>query len=140
MPIVTSSYIVCFLLLICCSHACTSCYNYCGFADLMKVERLTWEGHVYVHRVCGSTCSITYVNYKKPMIFQGSILYSIESKDNWSFFKMFLLKYKLIYSVVFISGTQQSDSIIHMLCLFFCIFFSIMVYHKIVNIIIHAIQ
>ena len=61
------------------------------------------------------------------MIFQVSILYSRESKDNWRFFFMFLLKCNLIYNVMFISGVQQSDSIIHILCLFFCIFFSIMV-------------
>ena len=45
----------------------------------------------------------------------------------------------VIYSVVLISAVQQSDSVIHIYTFFF-VFFSIVVYHRILNIVPCAIQ
>ena len=50
---------------------------------------------------------------------------------------IYFIEVKLIYNVVLISAVQQSDSVIH---ISFFIFFSIMVYHKILNIVPCAIQ
>ena len=44
--------------------------------------------------------------------------------------KVYFIEVQLIYNVVLISTVQQSDSVIH-IYIFFFIFFSIMVYHKI---------
>ena len=41
---------------------------------------------------------------------------------------------------VLISAVQQSASVIHIYTFFFFIFFSIMVYHKILNIVLCAVQ
>ena len=46
---------------------------------------------------------------------------------------LFLVEVHLIYNVVLISAVQQSDSFIHT-CTYFFIFFSIMIYHRILNI------
>ena len=46
----------------------------------------------------------------------------------------FFIEVQLIYNVVLISAVQQSDSFIHIHAFFF-IFFSIMVYHRILNIV-----
>ena len=46
----------------------------------------------------------------------------------------------MIYNVVAISAIQQSDSVIHIYTFFFKIFFSIMVDHRILNIVPYAIQ
>ena len=40
----------------------------------------------------------------------------------------------MIYNVVLVSGVQKGDSVIHLYTFFF-IFFSIMVYHRILNIV-----
>ena len=50
---------------------------------------------------------------------------------------IYFIEVKLIYNVVLISAVQQSDSVIHTS---FFIFFSIMVYHKVLNIVPCAIQ
>ena len=50
-----------------------------------------------------------------------------------TFFVIFFLKFievQLIYNIVLISTVQQNDSVIHMYA-----FFSIMVYHRILNIV-----
>ena len=52
---------------------------------------------------------------------------------------IFLIEVLLIYNVVLISTEQQSDSVIHTHTFFF-IFFSIMVYHKTLNIVPCAIR
>ena len=49
------------------------------------------------------------------------------------YFKIFV-EVLLIYNVVSISTVEQSDSVIHVYTFFF-IFFSIMVYHRILNIV-----
>ena len=46
----------------------------------------------------------------------------------------------MIYNVVLITAVQQSDSVIRMYTFFLYIFFSIMVYHRILNIVLCAIQ
>ena len=48
--------------------------------------------------------------------------------------------FSLIYNIVLISGAQQSDSVIIYIYPRFKIFFSIMVYHSILNIVLCAIQ
>ena len=50
------------------------------------------------------------------------------------FFFNVLLKHSLVYNVVLISAVQQSDSVIHIHTFVF-ILFSIMVYHRILNIV-----
>ena len=50
------------------------------------------------------------------------------------FKKIYFIEVQLIYNVVLISAVQQSDSVIHIYTFFF-IFFSIMVYHRILNIV-----
>ena len=45
----------------------------------------------------------------------------------------------MIYSAVLVSAIQQSDSVLHMCTLFF-IFFFVMVYHRILNLVPSAIQ
>ena len=55
------------------------------------------------------------------------------------FFKIYFIEVQLIYTVVLISAVQQSDSVIHMYTFFF-ILFSIMVYHRILNIVPCAVQ
>ena len=52
---------------------------------------------------------------------------------------LFLSEVQLIYNVVLISAIQQSDSVIHTY-IFFFIFFSITVYHRVLNIVPCAIQ
>ena len=51
----------------------------------------------------------------------------------------FFIKVQLIYNVVPISAVQQSDSVIHLYTFFF-IFFSIMIYHRILSIVLCAPQ
>ena len=53
---------------------------------------------------------------------------------------LFLVEVQLIYNVVLTSAIQQSDSVMHINTFFFLIFFSIMVYHRILNIVLCAIQ
>ena len=55
------------------------------------------------------------------------------------FLNIYFIEVLLIYSVVLISAVQQSDSFIHRYTFFF-IFFSIMVYHRILDIVPCAIQ
>ena len=52
---------------------------------------------------------------------------------------VFFLNWNIIYNVVLVSGVQQSDSVTHTY-IFFFIFFSIIVYYKIWNIVPYAIQ
>ena len=54
----------------------------------------------------------------------------------------FLIAVWLIYNAVLISAVQQSDSVIYILYIyaFFFIFFSIMTYHRILNIVPCAMQ
>ena len=66
---------------------------------------------------------------------QFHVLYSVMC--TW-FFKFILLKYSWFYNIL-ISAVQQSDSVIHRYTFFF-IFFSIMVYPRILNIAPCAIQ
>ena len=47
--------------------------------------------------------------------------------------EIFLIGVQLIYSVVLVSGVQQSDSVMHVYVFFF-VSFSIMVYYKLLNI------
>ena len=56
-----------------------------------------------------------------------------------TYLKIYFIEVQLIYNVVLISTIQQSDSIIHMYAFCF-IFFSIMVYHRILTITPCAIQ
>ena len=51
----------------------------------------------------------------------------------------FFIEVSSIYNVVLISAVQQNDSVIH-IHTFFLIFFSIMVYHRILNIVPCALQ
>ena len=56
-----------------------------------------------------------------------------------------LIEVQLIYSVVLISAVQESDSVMHIYifsCIYICIyiFFSIMVYQRILNVVAYAIQ
>ena len=48
----------------------------------------------------------------------------------------FFIEVQLIYNIFLISAVQQSDSVIHS----FLIFFSIMVYHRILNTVLYAIS
>lgn len=60
---------------------------------------------------------------------------SIERKNHWIyFFNLFFIEVYLIYNVVLISDAQQNDSVIHIYTSFF-IFFSTMVYARILNIV-----
>ena len=60
---------------------------------------------------------------------------------NSQFLKIYFIEVWLIYNVVLISAVQQSDSVIHIyIYTFFFIFFSMMVYHRILNIVPCAIQ
>ena len=54
-------------------------------------------------------------------------------------FKIYFIEGLLIYNVVLISAVQQSDSVIHIYTFFF-IFFSIMLYPRVLNIVPCAIQ
>ena len=47
--------------------------------------------------------------------------------------EIFLIGVQLIYSVVLVSGVQQSDSVMHVYVFFF-VSFSIMLYYKLLNI------
>ena len=47
---------------------------------------------------------------------------------------------QLIYNAVLISAIQQGDSVIHISTFFVFVFFSIMVYHTILNILLCALQ
>ena len=51
----------------------------------------------------------------------------------------FLIQVELVYNVVLISAVQHSDSVIHIYT-FFLVFSSIMVYHRILNIVACAIR
>ena len=54
---------------------------------------------------------------------------------------VFLIKVQLIYNVVLISVVQQSDSVLYIyMDIFFFIFFSIIGYYKILNIVPCAMQ
>ena len=53
-------------------------------------------------------------------------------------FLIYFIEVQLIYNVVLISAVQQIDSVIYIYIYF--IFFSIMVYHRILNIVPCAIQ
>ena len=55
------------------------------------------------------------------------------------FFKKFLIKLQLIYNIVSISAVQQSDPVIHIYILFLMLF-SIMFYHKRLDIVPCAVQ
>ena len=66
---------------------------------------------------------------------QFHVLYSVMC--TW-LFKFIFLKYSWFYNIL-ISAVQQSDSVIHRYTFFF-IFFSIMIYPRILNIAPHAIQ
>ena len=55
------------------------------------------------------------------------------------YLKFYFIEVWLIYSVVLISAVQQSDSLTHIYTFFF-IFFSTVVYHRILNIVPCAIQ
>ena len=59
----------------------------------------------------------------------------ILQKDNF----LLLIEVQLIYSFELISAVQQTDSVIHIYTFFF-VFFSIIVYHRILNIVICDIQ
>ena len=50
------------------------------------------------------------------------------------FKKLYFIEVSLVYNVVLISAVQQSDSVI-LTYTFFFIFFSIMIYHRILNIV-----
>ena len=61
----------------------------------------------------------------------------LSGTKGWTFFPLFILFFievQLIYNVVLVSGVQQSDSVIHIYTFFF-IFFSIMVYRRMLNIV-----
>ena len=53
---------------------------------------------------------------------------------------IFLIEVQFMYNTVLISALQKSDSVIHIYAFFFKILFSIMVYHKILNIVLCATQ
>ena len=57
---------------------------------------------------------------------------------------LFLIEVQLIYNIVLVSGVQQSDSVIHTyICIYlysFFLFFSVIVYYKILNTIPCAVQ
>ena len=57
----------------------------------------------------------------------------------FSSLQTFIIFLTLTYNVMLVSAVQQNDSVIHMCALFF-VFFSIMVYHKILNIVPCVIQ
>ena len=58
----------------------------------------------------------------------GNLIFFLFLKKNY------FIEVELVYNVVLISGVQQSDSVIH-ICTFFFIFFSVMVHHRILNIV-----
>ena len=70
-----------------------------------------------------------HISFCCPLIFKFYLFY---------FLKIYFIEVQLIY-VVLISAVQQSDSVIHIYTFFF-MFFSIMAYHRILNIIPCAIQ
>ena len=81
-----------------------------------------------------------------PMCNHSNILFPVQKWEQTTsrpiFFLIFLffsMEVQLIYNFVLASGVQQSDSDIHIYTFFF-IFFSIMVYHRILNIVPCAIQ
>ena len=58
-------------------------------------------------------------------------------------YQFFFIELELNYIAVFVAAVQQSDLVIHIciyLCILFLIFFSIMVYHSILNIVLCAMQ
>jgi len=71
--------------------------------------------------------------------FEANSYYFLCLKCILSKYSWFRTRQWLIYNVVFISAVQQSDSVIHMYILFFT-FFSIMVSHRILNIVPYALQ
>ena len=54
-------------------------------------------------------------------------------------FVLIFIEVLLVYNVVLVSGVQRSNSVIHIYTFFFR-FFSIMVYHKMLNIVACALQ
>ena len=70
-------------------------------------------------------------------VFEKALLISLDIRQYilaLGLFLLFLIEAQLIYNVVPIPAVQQSDSFIH-ICTFFFLFFSIMVYHRILNIV-----
>ena len=66
----------------------------------------------------------------KANVMSTKVFCAILSSFLTFFYSLFFLHWsKLIYNVVFISGIQQSDSVIHIYAFFF-ILFSIKVYHR----------
>ena len=70
---------------------------------------------------------------------QTSLVRRYGTLDWASVFVFVLTEVSLIYNVVLISAIQQSGSVIHIYILFFEIFFSITVYHRILDILLHSI-
>ena len=62
-----------------------------------------------------------------------------ERGPRFFFFLIYFIEVELIYNVVVVSGLQQSDSVIHIYTFSF-IFFSIMAYYRILNIVPCTIQ
>ena len=72
-------------------------------------------------------------------VFEKALLISLDIRQYilaLDLFLLFLIEAQLIYNVVPIPTVQQSDSFVH-ICTFFFLFFSIMVYHRILNIVCH---
>ena len=62
-----------------------------------------------------------------------------ESREARNSLYLFIIEVELIYNVVLLSAVQQSDSVIHTYTFIF-ISFSIMVYHRLLNIVPCAVQ
>ena len=92
---------------------------------IKKFKNLTlWDGYCFA--VINGNC-----HFLKYLLCQANTYFFL-------FFKKFV-EMQLVYNVVLISAAQQSNAGIHIYMLFF-IFFSIMVYHRLLNTISCAIQ
>ena len=67
-------------------------------------------------------------------MFHPHFLMKFRTNETHHFLKIYFTEVQLIYNVVLIPAVQQIDSVIHIYTFFF-IFFSIMVYHRILNIV-----
>ena len=70
-------------------------------------------------------------------MFKMQHLFDVLEVESFFILKIYFTEVYFIYSLVLTSAVQQSDSVIYT---FFFIFFSIMVYHSILNIVLCAIQ
>ena len=97
-----------------------------GLAQDFKAEDCSTWSYMEVDS-SGAECDSHYFKKLVP-VFQTTRI-----------FKIYFMEVQLIYNVVLISAVQQSDSVTH-IYIFLFVFFSIMVYHRILSTVPCAIQ